>query len=99
MSKPPSGDPPRGPPIGAFFYPLTGSIRGSVGVDPGGTYLNIDATSSKNEWDQNYRVLGTLDAASQPAVLRCRVYPEHKFRPETETILGRAAPPAAGQML
>ena len=97
MAKPPSTYQPPSFPLVGFTYPLTGSIRGAVNVDPGGTHVDINSTSSKNEWDQNYRVQATLDTASRPAMLRCQVRPLG-YEPATEIIFGGGAPLAAGRI-
>jgi hypothetical protein len=97
MAKPLSGDLPPSPPLAGFPYPLTGSIRGAVVVDPNGTHLEINSTSTKNPWDQNYRVQTTLDAKSVPPVLYCQVHPLG-YEPATEIVFGGAAPLAAGRI-
>jgi hypothetical protein len=96
MSRPPSGDLPPSPPLAGFSYVLTGSIRGAVTVDPDGTHLDINSTSSKNPWDQNPRVRASLDAASRPPVLRCQVRADESA-PTAEMVWGVTAPVAAAR--
>jgi hypothetical protein len=97
MAKPPSTEPPQGFPISGFSYPLTGSIRGSVLVEPDGTEFRVTSTSSKNGLDQYYRVEATLDATSRPPVLRCRIHPDESG-PTTDLLWGGTAPVAAARV-
>jgi len=97
MAKPPSAEVPSSPPLAGYSYALTGSMRGSVTVDPGGTELNIISASSKNAWDGNYRVQGTLDTGSRPPVLRCQVRADESGS-TMEIILGGATPLPAAQV-
>jgi hypothetical protein len=97
MAKPLNGDLLPDPPLAGFTYPLVGSIRGAVVVDPNGTHLEINSTSTKNPWDQNYRVQTTLNAESVPPVLHCQVHPLG-YEPATEIVFGGASPLAAGRI-
>ena len=94
MAKPPSTDLPSRPPLVGFSYALTGSMPGSVTVDPDGTHVEVTSASSRNAWDQNYRVQATLDAASRPPLLRCQVRADESGA-STEIVLGDSAPPRA----
>ena len=66
-------------------------------VDPGGTHVDINSTSTKNPWDQNYRVQATLDADRRPPVLHCEVRPEG-YEPATEIVFGGAGPLTTGRI-
>ena len=68
-----------------------------MNVNLDGTHVDINSTSSENEWNQNYRVQATLDAASRPPVLRCQITPLG-YQPATEIIFGGAAPVATGRI-
>ena len=95
MAKPPSADLPPSPPLAGFSYALTGTMRGAVTVNPDGTEVTITSASSKNAWDQNYRVTATLETASRPPVLRCQVRADESGSSAEIVLGGAAALPAA----